>query len=132
MTDSDHQMDVDTHPGGLPTSSSASSALDTDGVDLGSLNNNMKSMFKNLSETLMNTADESTWRGQNVFLLMYLTKELAATELKSKIIGIPQFEAAENLVKGFNSKELEQWKAGVLSGVTMGNWDKLIQHRTYI
>jgi hypothetical protein len=100
MTDTE---DVDTHPGSLSASSSASSTLDTDGVDLGSLNNSMKSRFKNLLEILMNTADESAWLSQNALVLMCLTKELAATDLKSKIIGIPQYVTAENIVKGFNT-----------------------------
>ena len=131
MTDTD-QMEVDTHPGSPSASSSAPSALDIGGVDLGSLNNNMKSRFKNMLEILMNTADESAWLSPNALVLMCITKELAATDLKSKIIGIPLYAAAENIVKGFNSKELEQWKAGVLSGVKTEKWDELIQHRTYI
>jgi hypothetical protein len=125
-------MDVDTHPGSLPTSSSASSELDIDGVDLGSLNNNMTKMFKSYwqLEALTNRADENAWRGVNVLFFQAITEELAATELKSKIIGIPQYKAAQSIVKGLNPKELEQWEAGVLSGVRTGDWQELIKHRT--
>jgi hypothetical protein len=34
-------------------------------------------------------------------------------------------------VKGFNDKELEDWKNGVTKGVEGNNWMDLIAHRTF-
>jgi hypothetical protein len=74
--------------------------------------------------------DDSLWRYLLSDVLMFLTRELAATDMKSSVIASPNLERADDIVKGFNKDELEQWKAGVQNGVEKNDWTDLIVHRT--
>jgi hypothetical protein len=48
------------------------------------------------------------------------------------IIATPSDDSADDIVKGFNRDEVEEWKAGVRRGVETNDWSGLITHRTYI
>jgi hypothetical protein len=65
-------------------------------------------------------------------VLLYLTPCLANTDMKDRIIASPAVAGAVAIVKSFNGHELEQWKAGVRSGVENNDWTDLAMHRTYI
>jgi hypothetical protein len=131
MTDHD-EMDVDIpNLGGLFASSST---LNIVGLDLDTLNHNMKRSSKSYQWQLLidsNPGDEG-WLRLFSDVLMRLTMELATTDMKSKFIASPNLNHSYDLVKSFNKEEVEQWKAGTRSGVERDDWADLIKHRTYI
>jgi hypothetical protein len=77
-------------------------------------------------------ADDSLWWDIHPDVLMYLTQELASTNMKHDVITSPNPQSANDITKSFNEDELEKWKVGVLNGVKRNDWIDLLAHRTYI
>ena len=133
--DSD-KMDVDpTSLGGLSASSYGSSDLHTEGVNLDTLNVNMK--HKAYLSTWQRNLDESDIEGDDwlqfiAAALRALTKELATTELRSRVITSLSAKDALSMIQGCSKEELRQLKDGVRSGLEKNDWGDLIKHRAYI
>jgi hypothetical protein len=128
----DHPMDVDIpSSGGLSASSSSSSTLDITGVNLDTLNVNMK-IYSKVWSKLIDEATDEEWIVVFSHVLGELVSELTKTELKNDIIAAPSSSEKFDIVRGFNEKEVEQWKVGVRNGVENDDWSTLIMHRTYI
>ncbi|KAF8501239.1 hypothetical protein BU17DRAFT_72018 [Hysterangium stoloniferum] len=121
MTDH-HAMDVDIpSSGGLSASSSSSSMAGLAGVDLDALN------FCQLVK--VNDKDRLLLSSQ---ALEYLLLEVAKTKFKGSVIAAPGFQERGDILRSFNTKEAEQWNAGMRKGVEKDDWRNLITHHTYI
>ena len=123
------QMDVD-----VPSISASSSLekLDPAELDLDGLNDCMKERCRISTwqyRVRLAEGDTSMWQQLFVEVLKCLTRALAATDA---IIATPSDDSADDIVKGFNKDEVEEWKAGVWRGVETDDWSGLITHRTYI
>ena len=75
--------------------------------------------------------DDSLWRPIVSVVLMYLTDELAKTDMQGRVIVSPGPGPAGAIVAGFSKDDLEQWKAGVRNGMENGDWSDVIEHRAY-
>ena len=82
--------------------------------------------------TIINKAeyDESWWRDLLWDVLMYLTEELASTDMKGSVIVSPNLDGADEFVNRFEKEVFEEWKVGVREGVENNDWTRLIAHRT--
>ena len=107
------EMDVDpTRLGGISASSSGTSQLHIEGVDLDTLNINMKRKSDSILKGWLCDIDEgeAEWPQLILLVLLALTKELAATELSSKVITSLNIGDAAAMIKGLSDPELEQLK----------------------
>ena len=143
--DFDALMDVD-QPASLPSSSSkcpATSPLIPSSVEkrakllppaqLTMFNDNMKrASYVKLWQYRMERAagDNSRWQSLLVDVMIYLTSELEATDMKGSVIACTFLTRALEMVKSFNNDVFEQWKAGVRDGVEKNCWKGLMEHRT--
>jgi hypothetical protein len=75
---------------------------------------------------IKNAEDDSEWRGLLSDVLLFITRELADTDV---VIDRPAIDQAPDIVASFNEDELEEWKAAVRNGVEKGDWTDLIEHR---
>jgi hypothetical protein len=75
--------------------------------------------------------DDSLWRDILSDILMYLTSELASTNMKGSVIAGVDPRRADDIVQSFNEDQLEQWKVGVRNGVKNNDWIDLLARRTY-
>jgi hypothetical protein len=89
-----------------------------------------KSLWKTIIDSAAN--DVSEWQFIFSTILMELVNQAATMDLKNSLIAIPSPSEAKEIVEGFDTKEFEEWKDGVLKGVKEGNWADLIQHRMYL
>jgi hypothetical protein len=71
------------------------------------------------------------WRTLSSDVLVYLTNQLAATDLKADVITFLLPHQAADLVDRFSQDEFSTWMDGVKKGVKMGDWTHLINHRAY-
>ncbi|KAK2464549.1 hypothetical protein APHAL10511_003407 [Amanita phalloides] len=124
----DHEMGDDTE-----IISASSSMLNTSGVDLDGVKNNMRNYafeegWQARLERVGDDDDIPTWRRLAAQILMLLTEELGKTDLKGSVIPSMSRANAENIIANFNARELKEWKVGVRNGVQENNWDNLIKH----
>ena len=76
-------------------------------------------------------ADISQWRTLSSDILIYLSNELAATDLKANVVTFLLPDQAVELLNGFSHDEFSAWMDGVQKGVKAGDWEDLIDHRAY-
>ena len=75
--------------------------------------------------------DISKWHALSSDILIYLSNELAATDLKANVVTFLLPDQAVELLNGFSHDEFSAWMEGVQKGVKAGDWEDLIDHRAY-
>lgn len=132
------KMDVDASGSEAISASSSGSSLkqlDTAKLNLDALNESMKKHCREGMWKLrigMAEDDADALRRLISEVLICLTIALQATEAKTSVIALPNFDDADAIVDTLNEKELGEWKDGVRHGVEENDWKGLIKHRTYI
>jgi hypothetical protein len=131
-------MDIDPDPFMSPSTSQSTPATSTE-IDLSqaqltAINDKMNDNSEELAWKIIieRANDVSKWQKVSSTILMELLDQATNMDLKDSFIAIPSPSKAEEIVEGFDTKEFEEWKDGVLKGVKEGNWADLIQHRMYL
>ncbi len=76
--------------------------------------------------------DASEWRDLFSDVLLFLTDQLAATDLKGSVIPAQTPNKANEMVMGFDNDEFKEWKGGVQKGVKENDWADLISRCKYL
>ncbi len=114
------------------TSSSNQSILELKNVDLNPLTDALRkdSIEGDWSLVIKNGRDGS-WQELLRRVLLALTNLLAATSLKSKVIGPLGWGEATAMVSGFNGEQLKKWKDATRKAVETDDWTDFIQLGMY-
>jgi len=127
MTD---DVDMQADPDSFPTFLSNQSILDLRDVDLDPLTEALRKNSIDWSNSIKMGTDDS-WQRLLRNVLLALTNLLAATSLKSKVIGPLGWGEAEAMVSGFNGEQLKKWKDATRKAVETDDWTDLIQLSMY-
>ncbi len=126
MTD---DVDMQADPDGFPTSLSNQSILDLENFDLGPLTEELRKYSIRDDWSLF--MKEGTDVGFLRHVLLALTNLLAASSLKSKVIGPLGWGEAGAMVSGFDGEQLKKWKDAAQKAVETDDWIDLIQLGMY-
>ena len=125
-------VDMQADPDSFPTSSSDQSILDLKNVDLDPLTEALrKNSIKDHWSLVIKKGADDSWEGLLWRVLLILTNLLAATSLKSKVIGPLGWGEATAMVSGFNGEQLKKWKDATRKAVETDDWTDLIQLGMY-
>ena len=99
---------------------------------LNALNGGMKDLSRRwrwLSRVNDAGDDASEWRDLFSDVLVSITGHLAITDLKASVTPPQNSLQADEIVKGFDDEEFDEWKRGVQKGVKENDWTVLISQR---
>jgi hypothetical protein len=123
--------DIDMQADSFPTSSSDQSILDLENVDLDPLTEALRdTCIKDKWSHLIKGGTDVSWLLSRL-VLPSLTSLLAATSLKSKVIGPLSWTEAQTMVSGLSGEQLEKWKDATWKAVEIDDWTGLIQLGMY-